>query len=113
VRLVAKQTVNRPAKVQVGRQTPTDIVSCLATRARGRSLSSRRWTTRRVGDGAVLGIGRIAREHPLAHGICSQLLRILYLAELNGIDGHGCYITETEERVRVESERQVRQRQRH
>jgi hypothetical protein len=36
----------------------------------------------------VLGIGRIAREHPLAHGICSQLLRVLYLAELNGIDSH-------------------------
>jgi hypothetical protein len=47
----------------------------------------------------VIGIGRIAREHPLAHGICSQLLRILYLAELNGIDGHT--ITDAEERGRV------------
>jgi hypothetical protein len=70
------------------------IVSCLATRARGRSLSGRRWTTRRLGGGAVLGIGRIAREHPLAHGICSQLLRVLYLAELNGIDSHA--VTEAE-----------------
>ncbi|KAF8499136.1 hypothetical protein F5888DRAFT_1688028 [Russula emetica] len=65
------------------------VVSCLATRARGRSLSSRRWTTRRPGHGAVIGMGRIVREHPLAHGICSQLLRILYLTEFNGIDGHG------------------------
>lgn len=47
----------------------------------------------------MLGIGRIAREHPLAHGICCQLLRILYLAELNGIDSHT--ITEAEERGRV------------
>lgn len=88
-------------EVQVGRQTPTDIVSCLATRAWGRSLSSRRWTTRRLGDGAVAGIGRIVRatEHPLAHGVCSQLLRILYLAELNGIDGHA--VTEAEESGRV------------
>ena len=70
--------------VQVGRRTPT----CVATRA-GRSLSSRRWTTRRLGDRAVLGIRRIAREHPLAHSVCSQLLRILYLAELDGIDSHG------------------------
>jgi hypothetical protein len=49
----------------------------------------------------MIGIGRIARasEHPLAHGVCSQLLRILYLAELNGIDGHA--VTEAEERGRV------------
>ena len=46
----------------------------------------------------MLGIGRIAREHPLAHGVCSQLLRILYLAELNGIDGHAVTVTEAEER---------------
>jgi len=76
-----------------------DIVSSLATRARGRSLSSRRWATRGLGDGTVLGVGRIAHEHPLAHGICSQLLRVLYLAELNGIDGHA--VTEAEDRGRV------------
>lgn len=47
----------------------------------------------------MLRIGRIAREHPLAHGICSQLLRVLYLAELNGIDSHA--VTEAEERGRM------------
>lgn len=70
----------------------SDIVSCLATRVRGRGLSNRRWATRGLGDRAVLGIGRIAHERPLAHGICSQLLRVLYLAELNGIDSHAVYL---------------------
>lgn len=91
--LAAGSKLSTTSQVQIDRRTPTDIVSYIATRARGRSLSSRRWATR--GLGAVLGIGRIAHEHPLAHGICSQLLRVLYLAELNGIDGHA--VTEAEE----------------
>lgn len=77
----------------------SDIVSCLATRVRGRGLSNRRWATRGLGDRAVLGIGRIAHERPLAHGICSQLLRVLYLAELNGIDSHA--VAKAEERREV------------
>jgi len=47
----------------------------------------------------VLGIGRIAHEHPLTHGICGQLLCILYLAELDGIDGHA--LAEAKEKGRV------------
>ena len=38
----------------------------------------------------MLGLGLFAHEHPLAHGIRSQLLRILDLAELDGVDGHAC-----------------------
>ena len=37
----------------------------------------------------MLGLGVVAHEHPLAHGVRSQLLRVLYLAKLNGVYGHG------------------------
>ena len=38
----------------------------------------------------MLGLGLFAHEHPLAHGIRSQLLRVLYLAELDSVYGHAC-----------------------
>lgn len=67
-----------------------DIVSRhrQAASARGRILRGRRGASRRRGDSALLGFGVVTHEHPLAHGIRSQLLRILDLAELNGVDGH-------------------------
>jgi hypothetical protein len=37
----------------------------------------------------MLGLGVVTHEHPLAHGIRSQLLRVLYLAKLNCVYGHG------------------------
>lgn len=66
------------------------VVSCLATGACVRILNRRHWFIRgrRVEVASALTLEVLAHEHPLAHGICGQLLRILDFTEFDGIDGH-------------------------
>ncbi|KAI0296643.1 hypothetical protein BC826DRAFT_967970 [Russula brevipes] len=68
-------------------------VSCLAASMRVRYLGVRHWIIRRGGVGVALTL--LEGVAPLAQGICSQLLRILYFLALDGIDGHG--LTELED----------------
>ncbi len=98
-------------QLKVGLQTDIHtidvVVSCLVTDACVRILNRRHWFIRgrRVKVASALTLEVLAHEHPLAHGICGQLLRILDFTEFDGIDGH----TEQSLEKGDGRERQVRQ----
>jgi len=83
VQVTQKQTL----RLGVGRgRCVMATVSCLAASMRVRYLGVRHWVIRRGGVGVALTL--LEGVAPLAQGICSQLLRVLYFLALDGIDGH-------------------------